>query len=79
MCTWPPYQRPPCSSKQRWPGSRTAAAREGAGTEATREAVGAGKDFFVVAGSAKNTVREEPLRRFDSSFRYLHGKALGHF
>ena len=26
-----------------------------------------------------SAVEEEALRRFDSSFRYLHGKALGHF
>ena len=32
-----------------------------------------------MSGSAKDTVEEEALRRFDSSFRYLHGKALGHF
>ena len=32
-----------------------------------------------MAGSAEDTVEEEALRRFDSSFRYLHGKALGHF
>ena len=31
-----------------------------------------------MAGSAK-ALEEEALRRFDSSFRYLHGKALGHF
>ena len=35
--------------------------------------------FFVMAGSAEDTVEEEALRRFDSSFRYLHKKALGHF
>ena len=32
-----------------------------------------------MAGSAEDTVEEEALRRFDSSFRYLQGKALGHF
>ena len=32
-----------------------------------------------MAGSTEDTVEEEALRRFDSSFRYLHGKALGHF
>ena len=32
-----------------------------------------------MAGSAEDTVEEEALGRFDSSFRYLHGKALGHF
>ena len=31
-----------------------------------------------MAGSAE-ALEEEALRRFDSSFRYLHGKALGHF
>ena len=35
--------------------------------------------FFVMAGSAEDTVEEEAFGRFDSSFRYLHGKALGHF
>ena len=34
---------------------------------------------FVMAGSAQETVEEEALKRFDSSFRYEHGKALGHF
>ena len=32
-----------------------------------------------MAGSAEDTVKEEALGRFDSIFRYLHGKALGHF
>ena len=31
-----------------------------------------------MSGSAKDTVEKEALRRFDSSFRYLHGKALGY-
>ena len=35
--------------------------------------------FLVMAGSAEDTVEEEALGRFDSSFRYLHRKALGHF
>ena len=33
----------------------------------------------MLSGGAKDTVEEEALRRFDSSFRYLHRKALGHF
>ena len=32
-----------------------------------------------MAGRAKDTVKEEALKRFDSNFRYLHGMALGHF
>ena len=32
-----------------------------------------------MARSAQDTLEEEALGRFDSSFRYLHGKALGHF
>ena len=32
-----------------------------------------------MSDSAKDTVEEEALRRFDSSFRYFHGKTLGHF
>ena len=32
-----------------------------------------------MAGSAEDTVQEEALRRFDSIFRCLHRKALGHF
>ena len=35
--------------------------------------------FFVMSGSAKDTVEEEALRRCDSIFRYLQWKALGHF
>ena len=35
--------------------------------------------FLVMAGSAEDTVQEEALRRFDSIFRYLHRKSLGHF
>ena len=31
-----------------------------------------------MAVNAKDTIEEEDLKRFDSSFRYLHGKALGH-
>ena len=38
-----------------------------------------GERFFVMAGNAKDTVEEEALGMFDSSFKYLHGKALGHF
>ena len=32
-----------------------------------------------MAGSAENTMEKEVLLRLDSSFRYLHRKALGHF
>ena len=32
-----------------------------------------------MAGSAEDTVEEDDLGRFDSSFISLHGKALGHF
>ena len=32
-----------------------------------------------MVGSAKDTVEEEVLKRFDRRLRYLHGKALGHF
>ena len=35
--------------------------------------------FFVMACNAQDTLEEETLGRFDSRFRYLHGKALGHF
>ena len=35
--------------------------------------------FFVMADSAEDTLNEEALRRFDSIFRYLHGKALAPF
>ena len=69
LAALPGYKRPSRSRKQWQPGCRTGAAREGAWAEAARETAWAGKEFLEMAGGTEDTVKEEALRRFDSSFR----------